>query len=69
MKSLRFCLVNNKAVLRKDWNRKIKNNDNIVFMTVYRGGDDDGSLRTLLTIVVIVVATVYGGALGKKLGF
>ena len=62
-----ICLVNNKAVLRKDWNRKIKNNDNIVFMTIYRG-NDDGSLRAILTIVVIVVATIYGGPLGGAIG-
>ena len=63
-----ICLVNNKPLLRKYWNRQIKNNDNIVFMTIYRGGDD-GSARAILTIVVIIVATIYGGPLGGSLGF
>ena len=63
-----ICLVNNKPLLRKCWNRQIKNNDNIVFMTIYRGGDD-GSVRAILTIVVIIVATIYGGPLGGSLGF
>ena len=62
-----ICLVNNKPVLRKDWNRKIKNNDNIVFMTVYRGDDGSDPLRIILLIAVIFVSVLYGPQAGGSL--
>ena len=40
----------------------------VTIRVVPQGGDDKNPLATILSIVVLVVATVYGGPLGAKLG-
>jgi predicted phage tail protein len=48
--------------------RIIKPGESIAFLSKPAGGDDNKLLRTVLMIVLIVVANVYGGAVGSALG-
>jgi hypothetical protein len=65
-----ICVVNNKPVLRQDWDNAINRGDNVVFLTLPQGdaGDSGKVLRVVLFVALVVVANVYGAQVGTALG-
>lgn len=65
------CCINGEWISRRDWWQPVRSGDVIVFRDVSAIGDGDNSdvLRTVLTIVVLVVAQQYGAAVGAAAGF
>lgn len=59
-----FVTVNGKAILQKDWNTIINEDDCIAVMTLPLGGGDGGSNigTILMTVVMVAAAVLTGGA-------
>lgn len=58
-----ICIYNGKPLLRKGWHRRVKHGDVIVFNAMPRGSGNS-VLKTILQIVVMVVAIWIGGPWG-----
>lgn len=62
--------VNGEWVLREDWDKQIIPSDEVVITTLMQGGGGDGEknpLRTVLTLVVAVAASVIAGPAGAAI--
>lgn len=66
-----ICLINNKPVLRKDWNNTFITEETVVtFIAIPQGGGGGGKnpLRTVLLIAVMIAAPHIGAALASSIG-
>lgn len=68
-----FCLgqeyhvaVNGK--IQEDLDYIVQSGDNIHYLPIVKGGDDNKVLRMVLMVVLIIVANVYGAQLGEAMG-
>lgn len=65
-----ICIVNGKAVLRKDWSRCIEDGDTVAFVTLVQGGGNGGSnpVATVAMLAVMVAAPWAAGELAGMIG-
>lgn len=63
-----ICLVNGKAVMRKDWQRPVTDTDIVSFVVLPQGGGSN-PLRMVAMIAVMAVAAWAGPAIAGAMGF
>jgi predicted phage tail protein len=63
------CQINGEWITRADWWRPVEAGDVIIWVEVAQGGGNSNALRIVAMIALVIVANVYGGALGSALGF